>query len=113
MLGHTLNDRSYIGANRNNKTETPRRGGEPKQNALVQQGTSREINPHGAVSRHGGHDLPSGHPNRGPFMPTDGDTLEGTLKSTPTRGDTERTDVRAQSVLRQAVTPNPYLGAGR
>jgi len=53
MSGHTLNDRSYIGANRNNKTETPRRGGEPKQNAPC---TTRDVprdQPHGMVSRHG------------------------------------------------------------
>ena len=69
-------------------------------------------NPDKNHSKRSGHDLPSGHPNRGSFMPTDGDTLEGTLRSTPTRGDTERTDVRAQSVLRQAVTPKPHLGGG-
>ena len=39
-LGHTSNDRSYIGTNRNNKPETPRRGGEPKQNAPC---TTRDV----------------------------------------------------------------------
>ena len=139
MVGHTSNDRSYIGADRDNKTETPRRGGEPKQNApcttrdvprdqppwgdlttwspLIKgqtrhMGTPPMGNPDKNHSKRSGHDLPSGHPNRGSLMPTDGDTLEGTLRSTPTRGDTERTGVRAQSVLRQAVTPKPHLGGG-
>jgi len=38
--------------------------------------------------------------------------LKGALQSTPLRGDTEQTGASAQSVLRQAVTPNPYLGGG-
>jgi len=69
-------------------------------------------NPDKNHSKWSGHDLPSGHPNRGSFMPTNCDTLVGALKSTPTRGDAEQTGASAQSVLRQAVTPNPYLGGG-
>ena len=59
------------------------------------------------------HDKPSGHPNQGLLMLKDGDTLVGALNLTPTRGETERTGASTRRVLRQAVTPNPYLGAGR
>ena len=69
-------------------------------------------NPDKNHSKRSGHDLPSGHPNRGSLMPTNGDTLKGALQSTPLRGDTERIGASAQSVPRQAVTPNPYSGGG-
>ena len=121
------------------KTETPRRGGEPKRNALritrdtprdqptwdglttwspCKQGRTRHMGtpPMGTRTK----TTPNGVDMTCPLVTPTGarscqqncDTLKGALQSTPSRGDTERNGVSTQSVPRQAVTPNPYSGGG-